>query len=467
MCTSLIAGKKATKDGVVLVARNEDYENNNWNKYVFGMRKPQYDNLVPNGLWTLGNGLAVSVPENKIRYCSVADAEGGLEAISSAGDHYFFEERGINERNVAISATNSMGINEKAQKADPAVSSPGIEESIILTLILPQAESAVKGVELLGKYVEEYGASEANGIAFADEKEAWYMEIGSGHHWIAVRVPEDKYLIVANCMRIRGVDLNERSTIRCSRGLFEFVVEHKLLDSPNPANFDFASAFGYSEKKDDPTDLYYNVDRLWLGQKILNPMLPQVPRQEVYPLFLTPDDSLTIENVAKVMRAGYSGTELEGKATRPIGVVRTAESHIMALDPSMPDTLKGIIWQTVSTPLGCPYMPLFAITDEIPDIYAKGNSEYDEMSAYWRFRSLFALASRVGKEDAIKDECIKYEKMLMQNHQKIAELLKLNGDIRLASEYSKSILLCVADKARKMMHELLTQIAIEQRDVTT
>ncbi|MDR0375885.1 MAG: C69 family dipeptidase [Treponema sp.] len=463
MCTTLIAGTKATEDGVMLVARNEDNEKNNWNKYVFGMRKPQYDTLAPDEKWTLGNGLTVPVPREKIRYCSIADEENIFEAIAPAGDHYFFEERGINEQNVAMSATNSMGINKKALAADPTVPS-GIEESIMLTLILPQIESAVDGVKLLGKYVEEYGASEANGIAFADENEAWYMEIGSGHQWIAVRVPDDKYLLVANCMRIRCVNLEDDSNIKYSAGLFEFVEKFELLDSPERANFDFASAFGYFEKMNDPTDLYYNVDRLWLGQKILNPSTCQPARQKTYPLFLTPENPLTIENVAEVLRAGYSGTELDGEATRPIGVVRTAESHIMVLDPSMPDPLKGMIWQTMATPLACPYMPLFAMTDEIPDIYAKGNSKYDETSAYWRFRGLFALASRVGRENEITNEWIKYEKLLMRKHQNMAEFLKSNGDIRLASEYSKSILLRAADKASKMTRELLTRIAMKQTD---
>ena len=43
-------------------------------------------------------------------------------------------------------------------------------------------------------------------------------------------------------------------------------------------------------------------------------------------------------------------------------------------------------------------MPVFAMMKEIPEQYAFGNSEYDEESAYWKFRSLFSIADSMGPD---------------------------------------------------------------------
>lgn len=58
----------------------------------------------------------------------------------------------------------------------------------MVTVVLPYIKSARDGVQRLGKIIEKHGAAEADGILFADRDEAWYMEIGSGHYWVAQRI---------------------------------------------------------------------------------------------------------------------------------------------------------------------------------------------------------------------------------------------------------------------------------------
>ena len=296
MCTSIMAGNQATAGGLILLSRNEDFTRNNWNKYMVFRGQAEYKlaTAQSNGIWTLGNGLSVPVPDQAYRYCAMPDAMAYDEATYAIGDRYFFEERGVNEKNFAISATNSLTINDKAQKADPLLETGGIAESVIPTLLLPQADSAVDGVRLLGHYVEQYGASEVNGVLLGDPQEAWYFEIGSAHHWIAVRVPQDAYIVVANGMRVHGVDLDSGDVL-CSEGLYEFVVINELLDLPDRHDFNFAKAFGIP-------GVPYNVDRVWLAQSILTPSRQQQPRLEQYPLFLTPDKAIEVEAVMHRLR---------------------------------------------------------------------------------------------------------------------------------------------------------------------
>ena len=37
-----------------------------------------------------------------------------------------------------------------------------------------------------------------NGIAFQDHDEIWWLETIGGHHWMAVKVPDDHYVAMPN-----------------------------------------------------------------------------------------------------------------------------------------------------------------------------------------------------------------------------------------------------------------------------
>lgn len=177
-----------------------------------------------------------------------------------------------------------------------------------------------------------------------DEKDAWYFEIGSCHHLIAVRVPDDSYLVVPNCIRVHEVDIDDTENAKHSKDLFEFVTAHNLLNNANRHSFNFAKAFVRSSSiMNGELEPYYNVDRIWFAQSILSPSIKQPVRMEEYPLFLKPNQKISVDDIFKVLRATYENTELKGIATRPIGVVRTTESHVMTVASSMPCNLKGVI----------------------------------------------------------------------------------------------------------------------------
>lgn len=470
MCTSIACGKHATKDNLVLIARNEDYPVNNWNKHMKFHKTPPYTKAQEQ--WILGNGLKTGTPKNSFSYCSMPDADG--DACGTGGS-YLFEARGINEKDVAITATNSLQTNDKAKKADPFVLSPGIEESVIATLLLPQAESARHAVRLLGEYVTKYGAAEANGVLMADENEVWYMEIGSARHWIAVKIPDDNYLVVANSMRIHGVDLTDQEHVLASEGLYDFVTEHKLLENPDRTEFDFATAFGQQGKAESgETDPYYNIDRIWLAQSMLSPSnKPEIRHQELYELFMKPDQPVTPAHVMEVLRSTFKGTPLEHEpdATRPIGVVRTLQSHIMTLDSRFPDGLRGVIWQAMGSPLCSIYVPFYALADEIPETYSCGGSDsFSSDSIWWTWRSLFALASRIDALDNLSDYCKTWETYFIRSHETMNEILKQHSSIDLsdaqlmAKAYSKNNLSLTADLAVKKYQSLMAALTAAQKD---
>ena len=97
-------------------------------------------------------------------------AERAAESRNSRGS-------GRHERNVAMSATETIAVNERVLAADPlvklqpaneAANTPevpgGIGEEDIITLVLPYVTTAREGVARLAELLETYGTYESNGI---------------------------------------------------------------------------------------------------------------------------------------------------------------------------------------------------------------------------------------------------------------------------------------------------------------
>ncbi|MFV4892354.1 C69 family dipeptidase [Lactobacillus delbrueckii] len=62
-----------------------------------------------------------------------------------------------------------------------------------------------------------------NGVSFSDKNEIWYMEIGSGHTWAAVRVPDNKYAVIPNQMVIGKLNLKDSKNYMASTNLVKKV----------------------------------------------------------------------------------------------------------------------------------------------------------------------------------------------------------------------------------------------------
>ncbi|MDG6881625.1 Dipeptidase [Phocoenobacter uteri] len=375
-CSALIVGKSASNNHSMFIARNEDFGDNNWAKHL--VYHPSEEPTAKE--WNLGDGLVIPMPKKLYAYSALPD----WDAKESNKEGKYFEERGVNEFNVALSATNSADVNEKANKVDPLVKN-GLSEALIPSIILPQIKTAKEGVELLGKYLKDYGASEGNILYFADEKEIWMMEIGSGHHWIAVKVPDDAYVMVANALRIHNVDLDSPDVLH-SEGLYEFVEKNKLLDNPNKKSFNFAKAFGVLGDT-------YNTHRVWLGQKMLSPSIKQSENEAIYPLFQKPDSPIDITKIKQVLSADFNGTILEKDGKRPMRVERQLETHIIEIRPEKPKALQIVTWQSLGVLSESLVVPLYSTMTKYPNSFVMGTDQYDPNSAYWQFRSLTTLAN--------------------------------------------------------------------------
>ena len=181
---------------------------------------------------------------------------------------------GINEANVAMTATESISSNPLVMGGDPLVFYKkaskrgekdipgGIGEEDLVCLVLPYIKSAKEGVLRVGELLEKYGTYESNGMAFADKDEIWWVETIGGHHFVAAKIPDDQVVIMPNHFGLDHFDfddaLGKQKNYICSKDLKEFVMSNHLVTDLD-GNFDPRIAFGSHSDQDH----IYNTSRSW------------------------------------------------------------------------------------------------------------------------------------------------------------------------------------------------------------
>lgn len=110
-----------------------------------------------------------------------------------------------------MTATQGLSPNETILAADPYVHT-GIHEAEMATILLSEAATAREGVELLKRIVETEGVwEEGFGIMICDQKEQWYVEVMTGHRFLAVLLPRSTAFFEANVSVLGRLDLGHRA----------------------------------------------------------------------------------------------------------------------------------------------------------------------------------------------------------------------------------------------------------------
>ena len=181
-CTTILVGKKASYDGSTIIARDDDSGSGRYDPKKFIAVAPQDQ---PRHYRSVLSHVEIDLPDNPCRYSIVPNVLPNRGILAEAG---------VNEHNVAMSATETIAVNERVLAADPlvelqpaneAADTPeipgGIGEEDIITLVLPYVNTAREGVARLAELLETYGTYESNGIIISDVNEIWYVETIGGH----------------------------------------------------------------------------------------------------------------------------------------------------------------------------------------------------------------------------------------------------------------------------------------------
>ena len=404
-CTAILVGKDATYDGSTMMARTEDAPAGHFFEKKHVVIKPE---AQPRHYKAVNSKFEIDLPDNPLQYTSMPMVKS--DKIGTYG------EAGINVKNVAVSATETISSNARVLGADPLVED-GLGEEDIVTIILPYINSAKEGVERLGALLEKYGTYESNGIGFQDEKEVWWLETIGGHHFIAKRVPDDEYVVGPNQQGIQYFDFvdafGEKKNHICSKDMIEFINKNHLdltfkksEDLSKETKFEVRPALG----SHSDFDKVYNTPRAWFMHRYLapkkykwdGPKADFTPECDNLPWSLQPDHKITIEDIKYLMSSYYQGTKFNpyGKhgdlssagKYRPIGVNRNDFVTLTHIRPYVPDEIKSLEWIAVGSCAFNVFIPQYARVDDSPSYLRDVGVDVSTENFYWQNRLIGALA---------------------------------------------------------------------------
>ena len=370
-CTTMLVGKKASIDGSTIIARNEDGAGPlNLQKFVVVNPDDQ-----PRHYQSVLSKFNLDLPDNPLRYTSTPNA---------IDDEGIWAAAGINSENVAMTATETITSNSRIQGVDPLVDD-GLGEEDITTITLPYAHSAREGVKRLGSLLEKYGTYEMNAMAFSDKDEVWYFESIGGHHWAAVRIPDDAYVIAPNRLNIDQFDFDSDDTL-FAKDLPDMIEKYHM--NPDKDQVNLRHIFGSATIK----DTRYNNPRAWYGQKYFNPEFDTTPIDQDLPFICRTDKKITIEDMKFVLSSHYqntpydpygTGTEAQKKQFPPIGINRNQELHILQIRNDVPAEIAGIHWLAFGPNTFNAVVPFYANVTDTPEAYKNTTADCDPTNMYW------------------------------------------------------------------------------------
>lgn len=432
-CTTILVGKDASYDGSTLMARTDDAADGSFEPVQVEILDPQ---KLPTIYKSVISHCQVKLPAKGLRCTYVPHPDKRREGI--------WGEAGINEANVAMTATETITTNAAVLGADPLVEYQpargnikavpgGIGEEDFLNLVLPYIKTARAGVERMGALLEQYGTYETNGVGFADGKEIWWIETIGGHHWIARRLPDDTYCLVANQLSLDYFDLKDafgaQKNFMCSKDLIEWMKQHHLVPAVGaedsygdvtpvakgkkkntalykgiPATFNPRKTFG----SDTWRDRVYNTPRVWYGMSLLNPSndyfsdIPEFSAQSPsLPWCRVPEARIQIEDIRNVMGAHYQNTPFDPYGSqgdqetrrlyRPIGINRTSFCGLLQVRGHIRGPEKSVLWVSMGSVPFSTFVPFFTNVNKVPS-FLKTPLSINTGSFYWQVRLLSGLA---------------------------------------------------------------------------
>ena len=397
-CCGFIIGRQLTKDGTTLFGRTEDYPyypnggKHNKNYVVVDAKTYNEGDQIEDE----SNGFTYPHATNEMKYTATYDSARGDGSNGAFGEH------GFNEAGVSMTATVTAIPNKKVLKTDPLTGN-GIPEAAMLDVVLPRVKSAREGVEFLAKVIEEKGSAEGNVVVFADQKETWYMEILSGHQYVAVKVPEDKYAVFANTYYLGHVDLNDTENVIASKDVEKVAKESGNYKTDKDGNFHIAKSYGPEKYAEG------DRSRTYAGITLLDPDSKVTYEDDEYELFRSPTDpnkKYTLEDAFALQRNrfehlngrfvpddqigvkkqgddGSNDTVRKDQYKYALGNENVIDAHVYQINPNLPKSFGGTVWLGMGPSRNTPYVPFYGNVKDTYEAFKPQTATYDPNSWYW------------------------------------------------------------------------------------
>ena len=395
-CTNLIIGKKASKDGSVIISYSQD---------DYGSFEPL--RVIP----------AADHPAGTMHPLYHYESNNYLGEIPEVAHTYGIVGL-MNEFQVSVHETTWGGREELTDTVSGL-----IDYGSLMVLALQRSKTAREAIDVMTKLTETYGyESEGESFTIADPNEVWIMDmIGKGPGrkgtvWVAVRIPDDCISGHANQSRIRQFPLKDKNNCLYAKDVISLAREKGYFNGKD-ADFSFADAY-------NPLDfggLRYCEARVWSyfnkwAAEDMNPYLPYAmgdTKAEPMPLYVKPKAPLSVQDLKDMMRDHYEGTpmeltndigmgpwempyrptplsfEVDGKKyfnERPISTQQSACVYVSQMRSWMPNHIGGVTWFANDDANMVTFTPIYCNTTQAPECYDKNTADafhFSTRSAYW------------------------------------------------------------------------------------
>ena len=373
-CTNLIAGKKATTDGSVLMTYAADSHN------LYGM---------------LTHTPAADHKAGEMRKVVEWDTGKPLGEIPQVA-HTYNVVGNMNEHQLAIGESTWGGHEELVDTTGNSV----IDYGSLIQIALERATNAREAIKVMTDLVEKYGyASSGESFSVADKNEVWVLEmIGKGAEkgavWVAVRIPDDAISGHANEPRIRKVDFKDKKNVMHSPDVISFARKRGYFNGKDE-DFSFADAYCHHDQGERR-----GCDaRVWSYFRRFQPEAEKYfawvnfESDEPMPLYIIPARKVSLREMQEAMRDHFEGTpyemtsdvgagpnhvpyrwrpmdyKVDGKTytmERAIATQQTGWSFVSQSRDYLPDPVGGVLWFGTDDTNTTVYMPFYCSMTEVP-----------------------------------------------------------------------------------------------------
>ncbi len=398
-CTSVYVGSEVSDDGSYILARSNDARKVMGNHVVITERVENEPGRTMRVDKT--DSIYVEIPATTYRYIGTPMMDSGKKIIEEGDD----EAVCVNEYGVAMTMSVTAFANHAAMDADPWVKT-GLTEFTANDLVICQSADAREAVEVLLSLIDEYGSSESNIALISDQKEAWYVEMYTGHQYAAVKLPSDRVSVFGNEFCLEYLSAYEDYII--SEDLEDLAVENGFAVYGDDHELNLYETYSGYEVAED-----YSRMRSWIGHQILAPsqFSKDYDINTLYPLCFIPDQPVTVIEVMDIMKNQYQGTEYCPGETgridmRVIGTNTALSTHIVQIYPDLPADRSCVLWESSGPSAYGVFVPFSNAALSISDPYSRNQSAEDvgvfdlEQYPYYRFKAISTMVSENDDYDA-------------------------------------------------------------------
>jgi dipeptidase len=434
-CTIIVAGKKATVDGSVIVSHTDAGPDCRVHVmpgqfFAEGSMAPVYWGMVD-----LGRPLG-----------DYGDTLGMIPQVQETYTYFQSAYPQMNEWQLTIGESTTSMRDELKLNDSTCEQIMTVEQA--QAFALQRCKTAKEALKLITALMEKYGfrpscVGESESLVLADTKEVWVLEIFAvgndwtpesgkpGAIWAAQRIPDDHVIMIPNWSIIKQIDIQDTANFRASVNYMSEAIDRGWYD-PNSGK-DFVWQDVYS-----PVPREWATSRFWLFHATFSPDLPDLPNRftedpfkgddqytqfveplSIYPFSTKPNKKLAVQDVMAFQRSTFSGTiydkenapgwyfpDEEGKLIRSVHATPfpTAEMRqllkinkrrnvarargeygmIAQLRDWLPNEVGGIYWFYVDNAFTSAYVPMYAGVTDVAECYKiYDKDKFSENSIRW------------------------------------------------------------------------------------